>query len=68
MAINGNVASVKVIQASSATALETAVNTELTTINTAGTTAVTDIKYDVERLPGNVVVYTAFLIINGVTG
>lgn len=68
MAIDGNVKSVKVIQASSATALETAVNTELTTINTAGTTAVTDIKYDVERLPGNVVVYTAFLIINGVTG
>lgn len=67
MAINGNVASVKVIQASSATALETAVNTELTTINTAGTTAVTDIKYDVERLPGNVVVYTAFLIINGIS-
>lgn len=60
MAINGNVASVKVIQASSATALETAVNTELTTINTAGTTAVTDIKYDVERLPGNVVVIPHF--------
>ncbi len=65
--INTNVASVQVITAETASALATAVNTAITAINTAGTSAVTDIKFEVERTPGYGVVYTALLVINGIT-
>ena len=64
--INQNVASIKVIKAASAEALETAVNTAITAINTDGTTAVTKVDFDIERLPGESV-YVAVLTINGIT-
>lgn len=64
--INQNVESIEVIKAASAEALETAVNTAITTINTAGTSAVTKVDVDIERLPGENV-YVAVLTINGIT-
>ncbi|WP_406037228.1 hypothetical protein [Succinimonas sp.] len=64
--VNTNLSKVKIIQAASASALETAVNTYITEVNTAGTSAVTDVKYDVERLPGENV-YTALVIECGIT-
>jgi hypothetical protein len=67
MAINANVASIDVITAASASDLKTAVNTAIAAINTAGTSAVTAVHFDLEKLPGNVVQYVAVLVINGIT-
>lgn len=67
MAINANVASIDVITAASASDLKTAVNTAIAAINTAGTSAVTDVLYELERLPGNVVQHVAVLVIKGIT-